>query len=137
MGQEYPMPKFTPETPEQFLVLPVAKRIDRVVKMYLVKCTEVKLYKYNPKLKRNSICSDYGQLKNFFKKNDSDLVLLYSYLYGLQEEPKEFMSLTEVYLRASAYNQRMKLESDREKTKDVTVENYEDYETILKGLMES
>ena len=127
------MPK-TPETPIELMKLSDKLKADRCALMYLEKCTTVELLKYSPKKKRKVICSEYHAIKRTLLKYTECLVLLYSYLYSLPQEPKGLMSLPELFQNAAMYNQKLKLENDKEKTKDVR--EYVDYQEVLRKMME-
>ena len=122
-----------PETPVEFLKLEPKLQSDRVTKAFLTKCTDTEVFIFSPKANRKVLCKDYYSIKKWLMKNQESLVLLYSYLWSL-EEPSKPMDLTTVFLRAQEYNQRLKLANDKEKTKDVR--EYVDYQEILRKMME-
>lgn len=124
-----------PETPQEFLLLSPKLQADRVTKVYIEKCTNTQLFIFSPKANRKVLCSQYHAIKRFLMKNQESLVLLYSYLYAIEGEP---MDLSMLFQRAQEYNQKLKLEGDKEKAKEVSgVETYEDYGSILGRMMES
>lgn len=123
-----------PESPAEFLKLKPQLQADRVTKAYLKKCTSTQVFIFSPQKNRKVLCKEYYAIKRFLMKNQESLVLLWVYLCSL-EESSEPMDLTTVFQKAQQYNQRMKLESDREKTKEVQVETYEDYESLLKKML--
>ena len=124
---------FTPETPQEFLKLNLMQQADRTTKMYLAKCTEVELFRKN-KSGRSAICSEYGAIKYTLLKFNSNLVVLYQYLYSLNAEEKHLMDLRTACAEAVRYNERLRLESDREKAKGLQVAEYTDYSIILKEM---
>lgn len=125
-----------PETPQELLKLSPSLQADRVAKMYLDKCTSIEVFIFNSKVNRRILCGQYYAIKRFLMKNQESLVLLYSYLWTLPDDLKDIMDLTEVFARAQQWNQKLKLEADRGKACETSVETYEDYGKLLEKLLE-
>ncbi len=124
------MPK-QPETPSEFLRLSLKQQSDRTTKMYLAKCTNEQLYIKN-KRGQSRPCTAYGAVRKTLEKFNSNLMILYSYLYSLDPELKHLMDLRGACVAAVQFNEQQRLSNDRAKQEGADVEQYESFENILK-----
>jgi hypothetical protein len=90
--------------------------------------TLVFLYKYN-------CCTDfkYWPIRKHFENQDiNTLHILYDFLYSIKQ--KKLMNLTEVYVEAEKYRQQQQLIAEKEKSKDIKIEKYDDYLDLIKEM---
>ena len=72
---------------------------------------------------------DYGRIRNTFRKdNRLEQNILYDYLYSLKESNKKHLQdLKELYQNAEKYRQEIIMNEERVKTKELRVQQYEEY----------
>lgn len=127
------------EEPIEFRKLTRSQQLDRIAKLYIIKCTTIeKLYVYKPRTKRTGPCKEYGAIKaTLAKSDDNKLLILYDYIFSLLDgtQEKYLLTLTEVFTNAETYRQKLIFERDKTKTAGLEIMPYAPYD-INKFLQE-
>lgn len=111
-------------TPQEFNVLPYNKRLDTVVKLYIILCSGEELI-VNKKLNK----AYFALRRHFIKESPSQMQCMYDFLYSLGDT-KTPMTLTEFYGKVEAHKVNQRMQSNK------PVEGIGQYKSLLSCLEE-
>jgi hypothetical protein len=114
------MPRQIPKpTPAKWRDLPYSKRLDVVVKQYLLSCTDLNLF---PNGKMNP---SYFAIRKFLDKRPLDeIAKIYDFLYSLTD--KHYVNITGLYDEAERHRKKLLADEQKAKIAEMKVEQYKE-----------